>query len=78
MNKRTISILGIVLLVGLTLTGCAGYYSGYGHYDYPYYDNGYRYYGGYGLYDYPYYNYGYRYYGYPYHHGHEWREHHRH
>ena len=39
-------------------------------------DNGYRYYGGYGLYDYP--DYGYRDYGYPYHHGHEWREHHRH
>ena len=76
MDRKTIFSLGIVLLVGLTLTGCAGYYSGYGHYDYPYYDNGYRYYGGYGLYDYP--DYGYRYYGYPYHHGHEWREHHRH
>ncbi|HSB04948.1 MAG TPA: hypothetical protein VLK23_07090 [Thermodesulfobacteriota bacterium] len=65
-------------MIGLMLTGCAGYYSGYGYYDYPYYDNGYRYYGGYGLYDYPHYDYGYRYYGYPYRHGHEWREHHRH
>ena len=50
MDKRTKFILGIVLLIGLMLTGCAGYYGGYGYYDYPYYDYGYRYNG------YPYYH----------------------
>ena len=37
MDKKTISIFGIVLLTGLVLAGCAGYYGGgYGYYDYPY------------------------------------------
>ena len=60
MNKKKIIFWGIVLLIGLLLTGCAGYYGGYGYYDYPYYDYGYGYYG------YPYY----------YHYGHERGEHH--
>ena len=59
MDKKTIFVLGIVLLIGLMLTGCAGYYGGYGYYDYPFF----------GYDDYPYYNYGYGYYGYPYYHG---------
>lgn len=41
MNKKKIFILGIVLLIGLMLTGCAGYYGGYGYREYPYYDNPY-------------------------------------
>ena len=49
MDKKRIVILGIVLLIGLMLTGCAGYYGGYGYYDYPYNNYGYGYYG------YPYY-----------------------
>ena len=44
MSKKKIFILGIVLLIGLMLTGCAGYYGGYGYYDYPYYNFGYGYY----------------------------------
>ena len=37
MNKRRIIFWGIVLLFGLMLTGCAGYYGGYGHSDqFPY------------------------------------------
>ena len=59
MGRKKIVTLGVVLLIGLMLTGCVGYYGGYGYYDYPYAD------------------YGYRFYGFPYHHGHEWREHHR-
>ena len=50
MDKKSILMLGIVFLIGFMLTGCAGYYGGYGFYDYPYYDYGYRYYG------YPYYH----------------------
>ncbi len=34
--------IALMLLVILALSGCAGYYSGYGYYDYPY---GYSYYG---------------------------------
>ena len=65
MNKKKIISWGIVLLIGLMLTGCAGYYGGYGYYDYPYY----------GYYDYGYPFYGY--YGYPYYgHHYEWGEHH--
>ena len=60
MNKNRIIFWGIVLLIGLLLTGCAGYYGGYGYPDYPYYDYGYGYYG------YPYY----------YHYGHERGQHH--
>lgn len=69
MHKKKIGFWGIVLLVGLMLTGCAGYYGGYGYHDFP---NKH-----YGYYDYPYNNYGYGFYGYPYYHGHEWWEHHR-
>jgi len=44
MNKRKITLWGIVLLIGLMLTGCAAYEGGY--YEYPYYyDYGYPYYG---------------------------------
>ena len=50
MDKKKIVTLGIVLLIGLILTGCAAYYGGYGYYDFPYYDSGYGYYG------YPYYH----------------------
>jgi hypothetical protein len=39
MNKKKIIFWGIVLLIGLMLTGCAGYYAGYGYSDRPYYDN---------------------------------------
>ena len=60
MNKNKIILWGIVLLIGLLLTGCVGYYGGYGYSDYPYYDYGYGYYG------YPYY----------YHYGHERGQHH--
>ena len=69
MDKKKIVILGIVLLIGLMLSGCAGYYGGYGYYDFPY--------NNYGYYSYPYNNDGYGYYGYLYYYGHEWREHHR-
>ena len=44
MDKKKIVALGIVLLIGLMLTGCVGYYGGYGYYDYPYYNNSYGYY----------------------------------
>jgi hypothetical protein len=70
MNKKKTVFWGIVLLIGLMLTGCAGYYGGYGYYDFPYTDYGY------GYYDYPYNNYGYGFYAYPYYHGHDWGEHH--
>ena len=37
MNKKKIIFWGMVLLFGLMLTGCAGYYGGYGHNDqFPY------------------------------------------
>jgi len=52
MNKKKIFILGIVLLIGLMLTGCAGYNGGYGYREYPYYDNPYPFHncpGDYGL-----------------------------
>ena len=52
MDKKKMIFWGIVLLIGLMLSGCAGYYGGYGYYDYPYYDYGYGYYG----YPYNYYN----------------------
>jgi hypothetical protein len=39
MNKKKIILWGIMLLIGLMLTGCAGYYGGYGYREYPYYDN---------------------------------------
>jgi len=45
MDKRKFIFWGAVLLIGLMLTGCAGYYGGYGQYDYPYNDYGYGYYG---------------------------------
>ncbi len=46
MNKKTIFIFGIAILVGLMLAGCGGYYGGYGYYDdYPYYNSGYGHYG---------------------------------
>ena len=50
-DKRKIVLGAIALLVGLMLTGCAEYYSGYGYYDNPYY-NDYDY----GYYAYPYQN----------------------
>jgi hypothetical protein len=47
MDKKKITLWGIVLLIGLMLTGCAAYDAGY--FDYPYYyhdyDHGYPYYG---------------------------------
>jgi hypothetical protein len=49
MNKKKIVFWGIVLLIGFMLTGCAGYYGGYGYNDYPYNNYDYGYYG------YPYY-----------------------
>jgi hypothetical protein len=45
MDKRKFIFWGIVLLIGLLLTSCAGYYGGYGYYDYPYNGYGYGYYG---------------------------------
>jgi hypothetical protein len=58
MDRRKMILWGVMLLViGLMLTGCAGYYSGNGYYGYPYYDYGYPYYGYYGF---PYYDHGYR------------------
>ena len=39
MKKINILTGGIVLFLGLMLAGCAGYYSGYGYYDNPYYDD---------------------------------------
>jgi hypothetical protein len=38
MNKKKIIFLGIMLLMILILTGCAGDYGGYGYREYPYYD----------------------------------------
>ena len=49
MNKKKMISAGIILMIGLILTGCAGYYGGYG-YESPYY------YGGYGHGEYPYYD----------------------
>jgi hypothetical protein len=52
MDKRKFIFWGAVLLIGLMLTGCAGYYGGYGYREYPYYDNPYPSYncpGDYGL-----------------------------
>jgi hypothetical protein len=46
MNKKKLIFWEAVLLIGLMLTGCAGYYGGYGQYDYPYSDDGYREYRG--------------------------------
>jgi len=48
MNEAKLAFWMGVLLIGLILTGCAGYYSGNGHYtspysEYPYYNNGYYY-----------------------------------
>ena len=51
MNKKRIVFWGMIMLIGLVLTGCAGYYSGYGYYGNPYY-NDYDY----GYYAYPYYH----------------------
>ena len=45
MVRKVMIICGVLLLIGIMLTGCAGYYSGYGYYDYPYYDYGDGYYG---------------------------------
>ncbi len=61
MDPRKIILGGIALLIGLMLTGCAGYYSDYGYHEYPYYDDY-----GYGYFVYPY--------G---HHPREFGEHHR-
>jgi hypothetical protein len=68
MDKKKMIFWGIVFLIGLMLVGCAGYYSGYGYYDYPYYDYGYGYYG------YPYHYYGHEW-GEHHRGGHEWGEH---
>ena len=45
MDKKKIILWGIMLLIGFMLTGCAGYYGGYGYYDSPYYGYDYGYYG---------------------------------
>ena len=63
MNKKRIFFWGIVLLIGLMLTSCAGYYGGYGYNDYPYNNYDYGYYG------YPYY-YGQGWDAHPHHHHH--------
>ena len=47
MDKKKIFMLGIVLLIGLMLTGCASYYGGHPS---PYYNLGL----GFGYYGYPY------------------------
>lgn len=63
MNKKLI-LVGILILLGVTLSGCVGV-GGYGH--------GY----GYGYYSYPD-SYGYGYYGYSdRHHHRDWDDHHR-
>ena len=72
MKKMKILIGGAVLFLGLMSAGCAGYYSGYGYYDYPYYDDY-----GYGYFVYPYghhreFGEHHREFG----HGPEWGEHH--
>jgi hypothetical protein len=48
MDKKKIFMLGIVLLIGLMMTGCAWHYGGYSS---PYYNLGL----GFGYYGYPYY-----------------------
>ena len=37
MDKKKLYFWGMLLVLALMLTGGAGYYSGYGYYDYPYY-----------------------------------------
>jgi hypothetical protein len=60
MNKKWV-IIGVLLLIGVTLSGCVGYGGGYGYgYDYGY-GRGYSFSYNYG---YPY-GHGYYYYGYP-------------
>jgi len=39
MNKRKMILWGMTLLIGLMLTGCAGYYGGYGYGESPYISN---------------------------------------
>jgi hypothetical protein len=49
MNKKKLIFWGVVLLIGVMLTGCAGNYGGRGYNDgFPYYD--YNYTPGYGGY----------------------------
>lgn len=38
MNKKKMTLWAITLLIGLILTGCAGYYGGDGYRGYPSYD----------------------------------------
>ena len=38
MNKKKMTLWAITLLIGLMLTGCAGYYGGDGYRGYPSYD----------------------------------------
>lgn len=49
MDKRKIVLGGVAILIWLILAGCAGYYSDYGYYDNPYYDDY-----GYGYFVHPY------------------------
>jgi hypothetical protein len=41
MDKKKLFLGGVVLLIGLILTGCAGYYGAHSYSDYPYYNQGY-------------------------------------
>jgi hypothetical protein len=43
MDKKKFVFWGIVLLIGLMLTGCAGDYGAHGYSDYPYYNQDYGY-----------------------------------
>jgi len=45
MDKRKFIFWGVVLSIGLMLTGCAGDYGAHDNSDYPYYNQGYGYYG---------------------------------
>ena len=38
MNKKKMTLWAIMLLIGLILTGCAGYYGDHGYREYPSYD----------------------------------------
>ena len=42
MDQRKLFLWGVVLLIGLMLTGCAGDYGAHSYSDYPYYNQGYR------------------------------------
>ena len=45
MDKKKFIFWGVVLLIGLMLTGCAGGYGAHGYSDYPSYNQDYGYHG---------------------------------